>query len=244
MPSTLHTCRPIRSTSCGGIDDDGPRRRAPASTSSYTRSRAAGVSSLESASPGTWPRRPVGQHDRGHDERPGAGAAAGLVGTGDRREAGALERLLVGVEAALAAYDEPRHRSHMRAPRAHRREPYDGRTGVSAPDCVRARAGRRWRGGAAAGRGPAARRSRRRGRSRRRRARSPCPGCCWWARLSSETDRWSPITQSSSFGHGDRERLAGRLVAGVEVRLVQRHAVDGDAAAGRRSTRPCRRRRR
>ena len=66
---------------------------------------------------------PAGQHDRGHDERAGAGAAAGLVGAGDRRQAGAGERPLVGVEAALAAYDEPWQRSQGagREPRGSRR---------------------------------------------------------------------------------------------------------------------------
>ncbi len=59
MPSTLQTCSPSRSTSRAGITTT-EVAAARASTSSYTRSRAAGVSSLESASPGTWPRRPVG----------------------------------------------------------------------------------------------------------------------------------------------------------------------------------------
>ena len=54
------TCSPQRSTSCGGTTTTStPSARS--STSSYAASRARSVSSLESASPGTSPRRPAGR---------------------------------------------------------------------------------------------------------------------------------------------------------------------------------------
>ena len=59
MARTFMTCSPQRSTSVDGTtttDHDSARR----TTSSYACSRAASVSSLESASPGTSPRRPDG----------------------------------------------------------------------------------------------------------------------------------------------------------------------------------------
>ena len=76
----------------------------PGDGSSYdllrsSASRALAVSSLESASPGTMPRAALGQDRRGGDQRSGAGAAAGLVDAGDRRQPDPAQRTLVAVEA-------------------------------------------------------------------------------------------------------------------------------------------------
>ena len=109
MPSTLHTCSPIRSTSCGGMITTDQAARARGQHLVVDPVAGSRGEQLGVGQPGHLAAAAVGQHDGGHDQRAGAGAAAGLVGTGDRREAGALERLLVGVEAALAAHDEPRH---------------------------------------------------------------------------------------------------------------------------------------
>src|SRR5215217_6763363 len=57
--SRLVACIPRASSSSTGMDTT-DQETARSTTSAYTRSRAAGVSSLESARPGTRPRRPAG----------------------------------------------------------------------------------------------------------------------------------------------------------------------------------------
>src|SRR5690349_2269162 len=60
MAERLQTCRPRASTSAGGMMIT-EYASARTTTSAYTRSRAAGVSSLESASPSISPRLPSGR---------------------------------------------------------------------------------------------------------------------------------------------------------------------------------------
>ena len=52
-----------------------------------------------------------------------------------------------------------------------------------------------------------------------------------WKRESEESERWSPMTQTRPGRHGDVEGLQARRVAGLEVGLVDRHAVDLERAA-------------
>src|SRR5690606_20529779 len=84
MAARLHTCSPRRSTSAGGTTTT-EYASARAVTWAYTRSRAAGVSSFESASSSISPRRPGGSstaaatNGPAHAPRPASSAPATWV---------------------------------------------------------------------------------------------------------------------------------------------------------------------
>ena len=77
MPSASHSAASTHTTAQATARDW---------ISANTRSRAFGVSNLESANPGISPRRSRAQDHRSGHEWPGAGAPSGLVGTRDQVE--------------------------------------------------------------------------------------------------------------------------------------------------------------
>src|SRR5690606_21156819 len=106
MAARLHTCRPRRSTSPGGMTTTA-YASARSTTWAYTRSRAAGVSSFESASSSISPRRPGGSTTAAatsgpaHAPRPASSAPATRVNPRRRR-------------ARSSAYNPPSARTTVR----------------------------------------------------------------------------------------------------------------------------------
>ena len=202
-----------------GDDHDQPRR-AGRHDLLVERSRAAAVEQL---GVGSGRRSGLPQHDRGDHQRPGAGAAAGLVDPGDGRQPAAGERPLVAVEARLPPDDagpwgETQPSWHHGSVRHHDAREYarSGACGRSNLDLGRTT----WRRSrASTGRSPGT------AASRCAKARPitssseivPVPSVLMWNRESAEAERWSPITHSRPCGHRHVERVARRVVAGVEV---------------------------
>ena len=84
---------PRASSSSTGIDDDRPGQR-PVDDLGVDPLPGRGGEQLGVGQPGNPPAPAGGQHARGGDQRPGAGAATGLVGAGDGGEAAAPQRAL------------------------------------------------------------------------------------------------------------------------------------------------------
>ena len=108
----LRAARPGRPPAAGSRRRGGPAPgRAPRRTPAPARRRQ----QLGVGKAGDLPAPALGEHHRGDHQRPGAGAATGLVGAGHRAQAMPRQRALETPEPGVAAHRQPsRERTHRR----------------------------------------------------------------------------------------------------------------------------------